>query len=217
MSKKKLFTIIVSSIIAIFLINLKAPIINIKNHTQTIKKVDDKKGKTLQGFIEYRKTHEAPIFVKMREIEEKKKAEALAKEQAEKERLAAEVKAKQEAAEEKKKEAQNKWFDIKVSYYSNTVQSCSNTRAISADGTNLNKYSLNRGSSDYLIPIAAPKSIPMGTHIFVQNLGMCVVKDRGNAVVWQNGRAVIDVFIPNVTDKEMMNMGIWNTKGYIVK
>lgn len=216
MSKKKLFALVVTSIVALFLISIKTPIINnIKNHTQTIKKVDD--GKTIQGFIEYRKNHEAPIFVKMREIEEKKKAEALAKEKAEKERLIAEEKARLAAEEKAKQEAQVKWIDIKVTYYSNTVQSCSNTRAISADGTNLNKYSLNRGSSDYLIPIACPKDIKMGTKIFVKGLGMCVVKDRGSAVVWQNGRMIIDVFIPNVTDKEMMDMGTWNTKGYIVK
>ena len=109
------------------------------------------------------------------------------------------------------------WIDIEVTFYTNNKQSCGNSKGISANGTNLLKYTLNRGNTDYYIPIAAPKNIPFGTRLYVENLGNCIVVDRGSAIKWKNDKMIIDVFIPNTTEKHLNQLGRKITKGYIVK
>ena len=109
------------------------------------------------------------------------------------------------------------WIDIEVTFYTNNRQSCGNSRGISANGTNLLKYTLNEGNSDYYIPIATPSDIPFGTKLYVEGLGNCISVDRGSAIKWKNGKMIIDVFIPNTSERELNKLGRKITRGYIIK
>jgi len=113
-----------------------------------------------------------------------------------------------------KKESGRETINILISYYTNDYESCQNDRGISASGKNL--VTASRGGSDVTY-VAAPRSIPFGTKLYIKNIGICRVEDRGGSVNFKNGYMVIDVFVPNASHQELQNKGIMKTKGYIIK
>lgn len=115
------------------------------------------------------------------------------------------------------KAEEKQWIDIEVTYYTNNYESCGNSMGISKNGTNLLKYTLNRGNDNYYIPIAAPYNIPFGTKLYVEGVGNCIVLDRGSAIKWEGNKMIIDVFIPNTTERHLNQLGRKPTKGYILK
>ena len=104
-------------------------------------------------------------------------------------------------------------MNILVSYYTNSIEDCGKTDAISASGKNLN---LSRGQTY----VAAPTTIPFGTTINIKGIGLCVVEDRGGAIKYTYIDGVkymkIDVFVPGATRQELLNKGIVKTKGRII-
>ena len=117
-----------------------------------------------------------------------------------------------------KEEASKNWINIEVTYYTNSVENCGNTKAVSANGTNLIDYTISRGGNDkpYYIPIACPRDIPFGTIIKISGLGDCICVDRGGMIKWNKDIMKIDVFTINATQQELLSKGKWLTKGYII-
>lgn len=111
---------------------------------------------------------------------------------------------------EKKAEQVN----ILITYYSNNIEDCGKTDAISASGKNLNR-------SGYLTYVAAPKDISFGTKIDVEKIGVCQVEDRGGKIqyVWIRGIEYLklDVFVKGATRQQLLDKGVLKTKGTIIK
>lgn len=104
--------------------------------------------------------------------------------------------------------------NILITYYSNNIEDCGKTDAISASGKNLNR-------SGYMTYVAAPKDISFGTRIDVDKIGICQVEDRGGKIqyVWIRGIEYLklDVFVKDATRQQLLNKGILKTKGTIIK
>jgi len=105
-------------------------------------------------------------------------------------------------------------INIIISYYTNSIENCGNTKGISASGKNL---TLSRGGTY----VAAPKNIPFKTKINVKGIGVVTVEDRGGAIkhVWKDGKQYmkLDVFVKGATQHQLEKMGIVKTTGYIIK
>lgn len=108
----------------------------------------------------------------------------------------------------------SKKVDILVTYYSNNVDDCGKTDAISASGKNLNR-------SSYMTYVAAPKNISFGTKIDVDKIGACQVEDRGGKIKYVHIGGIkylkLDVFIKGATRQQLLNKGIVKTKGVILE
>lgn len=108
-----------------------------------------------------------------------------------------------------------KKINIRISHYTNSYADCLKTDGISASGKHL--PTLSRGGVQ---PIAAPKSVPFGTKMYIEGVGHVQVEDRGGAIKYTtiNGEEYmkVDLFVPNVTAKQISDMGIILTTGYII-
>jgi 3D (Asp-Asp-Asp) domain-containing protein len=111
-------------------------------------------------------------------------------------------------------EKKGKEVNILITYYSNNVEDCGKTDAISASGKNLNR-------SGYMTYVAAPKNISFGTKIDVDKIGICQVEDRGGKIqyVWIRGIEYLklDVFVKDATRQQLLDKGVLKTKGRIIE
>ena len=107
-----------------------------------------------------------------------------------------------------------KKVNILVTYYSNNINDCGKTDAISASGKDLNK-------SSYRTYVAAPENISFGTKIDVDKIGSCQVEDRGGKIKYVEIRGIeylkLDVFVKGATRQQLLNKGIVKTKGVILE
>lgn len=95
------------------------------------------------------------------------------------------------------------WHKVKVTFYTNSVADCGNTRGIGASG-----LKLNRGHA------AMPKSIPFGTKMYIEGIGIVENQDTGSAVkILPDGTLLVDIYIPNANRKDLLKMGTIYTKG----
>jgi len=102
--------------------------------------------------------------------------------------------------------AEGGWFNVEISFYTNSENNCSSTAAITASGAHANSET-----------IATPSNIPFGTGIYIEGLGNKIVQDRGGAIKNEgNGVMKIDVFVPNASERELLNMGIVRTRARII-
>lgn len=63
---------------------------------------------------------------------------------------------------------------------------------------------------------AAPKNIPYGSFVEMDNLETYKVVDRGSAIKWINEDTMkIDVFVPNATQKQLNSLGIKKHKAKV--
>ena len=110
----------------------------------------------------------------------------------------------------------NEVINIIISYYTNSIENTGSTKGISASGKHL--PTLSRGGT---ISVAAPKDIPFNTKIYIEGIGECNVQDRGGSITYIYIDGVkfmkIDLFIPNITQKKLMEKGIVKTTGYIIE
>lgn len=99
-----------------------------------------------------------------------------------------------------------KWYDIKVTFYTNSIADCGNTKGIGASG-----IKLNRGH------VAMPKNFKFGTQMFIEGIGVVENQDHGSAVkMLPDGTIVVDVYIPNVGDNYIKQLGVIYTRGKII-
>lgn len=101
--------------------------------------------------------------------------------------------------------------NIIATHYTNSIADCGKTDGISASGV-----PISRGM------VAVPKSIPFGTEIILEdaqgNKEKVIAQDRGSAIKWINNDTMkIDVFVPNVTKKQINNLGVKKYTGYIIE
>lgn len=96
---------------------------------------------------------------------------------------------------------------VRLSYYTNDINSCGKADGIAASGRNLND------GGNY---VAAPSSIPFGTQLQI-NGKIYTVVDRGGAIQYKNGVMMLDVYVPNTTQQELNNMGVKYTTAKIVR
>jgi 3D (Asp-Asp-Asp) domain-containing protein len=102
--------------------------------------------------------------------------------------------------------AEGGWFNVEISFYTNSENNCSSTAAITASGAHANSET-----------IATPSNIPFGTSIYIEGLGNKIVQDRGGAIKNEgNGVMKIDVYVPNASERELLNMGIVRTRARII-
>jgi hypothetical protein len=101
--------------------------------------------------------------------------------------------------------------NIVATHYTNSVSDCGNTKGITASGVRA-----SRGT------IAVPKSISFGTEIILEdeagNKQKVVAQDRGGAIKWLNEDTMkIDVFVPNATKRQLLQLGVKHYTGYILE
>lgn len=105
--------------------------------------------------------------------------------------------------------------NIILTFYTISYADTGKLDGISASGKHL--PSLSRGGVQ---PIAAPKNIPFGTKIVIDGIGVTIVEDRGGAIKYININGTeymkVDVFVPNATAKQIRELGVAKTTGYIV-
>lgn len=100
-----------------------------------------------------------------------------------------------------------KEYNVIISYYTNSVADCGKTDAIGANNKKM-KYGY----------IAMPKEFPFNTKIELEGIGVFENQDRGSAIRKINGDTIkIDMYIPNATRKQLLQMGIKKVKGYILE
>ncbi|WP_297419315.1 3D domain-containing protein [Clostridium sp.] len=99
------------------------------------------------------------------------------------------------------------WITIRISYYTVSYSECNKTDGITASGKHIESGM-----------IAAPTNIPFGTKINIPEINtIYTVEDRGSAIKWDGGIMKIDVYIPNATQKQLINLGVKYVKGYFIK
>lgn len=101
--------------------------------------------------------------------------------------------------------------NIVATHYTNSVADCGNTKGITASGIRA-----SRGT------IAVPHSIPFGTEIILEDetgsKQKVVAQDRGGAIKWIDENTMkIDVFVPNATKKQLLQLGVKHYTGYILE
>ncbi|HID0768039.1 TPA: hypothetical protein ACXDAZ_002568 [Clostridium botulinum] len=139
-------------------------------------------------------------------IEEYKEEEKQKKIKLEKEKKRQEQIKKQKELEEKRKREEH-WYDVKVTYYSNTYSDCGKVDSIGA-----NNRRLSRGDC------ALPQEFPFGTKLYIEGLGIVENQDRGGAIHFiGNNTFVVDIFIPDVSDEYISNLGVKWTKAKVIK
>ena len=97
-------------------------------------------------------------------------------------------------------------INLRVSFYTVSYQETGKIDGITASGKRIQEGH-----------IAMPKDIPFGTRVYIEGLGEYTCEDRGGAITYTNdGTMKVDVYIPNATQKQLMNLGVVYTKGYII-
>lgn len=102
-------------------------------------------------------------------------------------------------------------INIVATHYTNSVADCGNTKGVTASGVRA-----SRGM------VAVPKNIPFGTEIVLVDEGgnkqKVIAQDTGSAIKWINADTMkIDVFVPNATKKQILDMGVKHYTGYILE
>jgi 3D (Asp-Asp-Asp) domain-containing protein len=129
--------------------------------------------------------------------------------------LTSEIKGREISVTEIKKEEyittsfpeEEKWINVIVSYYSNTLSDCGKT-----DGIGANNIKLNRGH------IAMPKEFEFGTKLYLEGMGVFENQDTGGAIKRINGNTIkVDMYIPNASRKYLKELGIKRVRGKIIK
>lgn len=104
-------------------------------------------------------------------------------------------------------EENEKWINVIVSYYSNTVADCGKT-----DGIGANSFKLSRGH------IAMPKEYQFGTKLCLEGMGVFENQDTGGAIKRIDSNTIkVDMYIPNASEKYLKELGIKKVRGKIIK
>lgn len=101
--------------------------------------------------------------------------------------------------------------NIVATHYTSSVADCGNTKGVTASGVRA-----SRGM------VAVPHNIPFGTQIVLEdeqgNKQKVIAQDRGGAIKWINEDTMkIDVFVPNATKKQILDLGVKKYTGYILE
>lgn len=103
-------------------------------------------------------------------------------------------------------------INLRVSFYTVSYQETGKIDGITASNKKIQKGH-----------IAMPKEFSFGTKIYIEglkdfadNTGLFTNEDTGGAIYSSNGIVRIDVYVPNATQKQLMNLGVIYTKGYII-
>ncbi|QDY27087.1 hypothetical protein CGQ40_20495 (plasmid) [Clostridium botulinum] len=139
-------------------------------------------------------------------IEKHRKEEKQKRIKLEQERKRQEQIRKQKELEEKRKREEH-WYDVKVTYYTSSYSDCQKT-----DGIGANNRRLSRGDC------ALPQEFPFGTKLYIEGLGVVENQDRGGAIHFiGNNTFVVDIFIPDASDKYISDLGVKWTKAKVIK
>lgn len=157
-----------------------------------------------------------------KEKQERLRKEALARQEAERQRIA---KIKEEQKQEQlrnqqtqqnKQKLQNNNINndtnvkgrkvkLRISYYTVSMQETGKTDGICASGVKI-----------YNGSIAAPSNIPFKTKISIPGMGVYTVEDRGGAIGYEGDVMKIDVYVPNASQSQLNKLGVKYTIGYIL-
>jgi 3D (Asp-Asp-Asp) domain-containing protein len=123
-----------------------------------------------------------------------------------------------------KKQIKPKSLNFIITYYTNSVRDCGNTKGVSASGLNLvreTKRQYSRGLIKRITYIAVPKGIKFGTKFYIKGIGECLAVDRGGSIKYKyiNGKKYmkVDVFVYKATYKQLMKLGKKYATGYVIK
>jgi len=107
-------------------------------------------------------------------------------------------------------ESDKGWFDVIITFYTSSSLNCGNSKGITASGKHI-KCGM----------IASPSSFSFGTQLYIPERGVVTVEDRGGAIksTYENGKKYIklDVFIPNISQRNLLKMGKVYSKAKIIK